>query len=360
MNYKSLTDLISAVGAVILMMTIITIDHTGNSQALVPAIMTFGDSSVDVGNNNYIHTIFKANHPPYGRDFINRRPTGRFCNGKLATDLTADTLGFKTYPKAYLSPEASGKNLFIGANFASAGSGYDVKTSKLSHAIPLSQQLEYYKEYQSKLRKVAGNKKAESIIKDGLYLVSSGNSDFVQNYYVNPLLKLSYSPQQYSSYLVNIFYNFVKDLYGLGARKIGVTSLPPLGCLPVTITLFGHHEETCVERMNNDAQDFNSQMKSAVASLKKELRGLKIAVFDIYKPLYDLIRIPSDHGFAEARKGCCGTGTIETTSLLCHPKSVGTCRNATEYIFWDSVHPSQSTNQILAESLIAAGIELVG
>ena len=58
-----------------------------NSQ-LVPAIVTFGDSTVDVGNNDYIHTIFKADHPPYGQDFSNREPTGRFCNGKLATDIT--------------------------------------------------------------------------------------------------------------------------------------------------------------------------------------------------------------------------------------------------------------------------------
>lgn len=63
-----------------------------NSQGvtLVPAIITFGDSVVDVGNNDYIHTIFKANYPPYGRDFKNQLPTGRFCNGKLATDITGN------------------------------------------------------------------------------------------------------------------------------------------------------------------------------------------------------------------------------------------------------------------------------
>lgn len=135
---------------------------------LVPAIITFGDSAVDVGNNNYRVTLFKANYPPYGRDFINHEATGRFCNGKLATDFTgkvqnnvqtfififfspdsqrvdvkmlviwvgkiyaAETLGFKKYPAAYLSSEASGKNLLIGANFASAAAGYDEKASVLN------------------------------------------------------------------------------------------------------------------------------------------------------------------------------------------------------------------------------------
>lgn len=44
----------------------------------------------------------------------------------------AETLGFKTYPPAYLSPDASGNNLLIGANFASAASGYDENAANLN------------------------------------------------------------------------------------------------------------------------------------------------------------------------------------------------------------------------------------
>lgn len=77
----------------------------GNAQeatTLVPAIMTFGDSAVDVGNNDYLPTIFKANYPPYGRDFVNHQPTGRFCNGKLATDITGKwKISFKLKPFSF-------------------------------------------------------------------------------------------------------------------------------------------------------------------------------------------------------------------------------------------------------------------
>lgn len=56
---------------------------------LVPAIIAFGDSAMDVGNNNHINnTFYKANFSPYGRDFIKHQPTGRFCNGKLVIDIT--------------------------------------------------------------------------------------------------------------------------------------------------------------------------------------------------------------------------------------------------------------------------------
>lgn len=80
----------------------------------------------------------------------------------------------------------------------------------LQHAIPLSQQLEYYKEYQAKVAAVAGSSKAASIIKEALYLASFGSSDFLQNYYVNPYINKIYTPDQYGSYLVGIYQSFIK------------------------------------------------------------------------------------------------------------------------------------------------------
>lgn len=52
----------------------------------VSAVFVFGDSTSDTGNNNYISTTFKSNFPPYGRDFLDHIPTGRFSNGRLGND----------------------------------------------------------------------------------------------------------------------------------------------------------------------------------------------------------------------------------------------------------------------------------
>ncbi|ONK59323.1 uncharacterized protein A4U43_C08F5260 [Asparagus officinalis] len=146
----------------------------------------------------------------------------------------------KFFAPAYLSPQASGKNLLIGANFASAGSGYYEKTAILYHAIPLSQQLNYYEEYQSKLSNLTTKSQSTSIISGSLYIISAGSNDFIQNYYINPYLNKFYTADQFSSInLIENFSNVVESLYGLGARKIGVTTLPPLGCLPASISLFG-------------------------------------------------------------------------------------------------------------------------
>ncbi|PPS03788.1 hypothetical protein GOBAR_AA16876 [Gossypium barbadense] len=266
-----------------------------NGQPLVPAMFIFGDSVVDVGNNNNLYTIIKADFPPYGRDFLNHKPTGRFCNGKLASDFTAENIGFTDYPPAYLSKKAKGNNLLIGANFASASSGYYETTAKLYHTLSLSKQLENYKQYQNKLVAIVGKSNASSIISDGIYLISSGSSDFLQNYYINPLLYKSYTPDQFSDVLIESYANFIQNLYKLGARKIGVTTLPPLGCLPAAITVFGSDSNECVAKLNTEAVSFNNKLNATSQRLQTKLPNLKLVVFDIYQSLYNLVTKPADN-----------------------------------------------------------------
>lgn len=79
-----------------------------------------------------------------------------------------------------------------------------------------------------------------------------------------------------------------------------MTSLPPLGCFPAALTLFGNHQSGCVSKINSDAQAFNKKLNSAAESLKKQLPGFRIVIFDIYKPLYDVISSPSKNGKDEA------------------------------------------------------------
>lgn len=99
------------------------------SKAKVPAIIVFGDSSVDVGNNNEIPTIARSNFEPYGRDFPGGRPTGRFSNGRLPPDFISEAFGLKPVIPAYLDPMYNISDFATGVCFASAGSGYDNATS---------------------------------------------------------------------------------------------------------------------------------------------------------------------------------------------------------------------------------------
>ncbi|XP_038973238.1 GDSL esterase/lipase At5g03810-like [Phoenix dactylifera] len=346
-------------GAVTLLLLLVGLAGLSEGQGLVPAgFIIFGDSVVDVGNNNNRLTPVKANFPPYGRDFIDHTPTGRFCNGKLATDFAVENLGFASYPPAYLSEQATGKNLLSGANFASGASGYLESTSILYNVIPLNQQLRNYKDYRSKVERIAGRMNATALFTGSIYVVTTGTSDYVQNYLINPLLQKAYTPDQFADLLVQKFRTFVQALYKLGARRIGVTSLPPLGCLPAAITLFGGGSDDCVARLNDDAAVFNKKLNAAGRALKKSHPRLKLVVLDIYSPLLDLIRHPENNGFSETRQACCGTGTIEA-SVLCNAAWPWTCANATGYVFWDSFHTTEAANQVLADALLTQAIHLI-
>lgn len=61
---------------------------TAGNVAPPPSIFVFGDSTLDVGNNNYLTgpDVPRANQPYYGIDFPGSVPTGRFSNGYNIAD----------------------------------------------------------------------------------------------------------------------------------------------------------------------------------------------------------------------------------------------------------------------------------
>lgn len=99
--------------------------------AKIPAVIVFGDSSVDAGNNNAILTVLKSNFRPYGRDFEGGRPTGRFCNGRIPPDFISEAFGLKPAIPAYLDSMYDISDFASGVCFASAGTGYDNATSNV-------------------------------------------------------------------------------------------------------------------------------------------------------------------------------------------------------------------------------------
>lgn len=64
-----------------------------NGGQLVNAVYVFGDSLVDVGNNDYLPAPAPRANRPYGMD-LPGRPTGRFTNGYNLADVICKCLYF--------------------------------------------------------------------------------------------------------------------------------------------------------------------------------------------------------------------------------------------------------------------------
>ncbi|XP_075112314.1 GDSL esterase/lipase At5g45960 [Nicotiana tabacum] len=316
----------------------------------VSAVLVFGDSTVDSGNNNYISTISKCDFPPYGRDFLNHIPTGRFTNGRLVTDYIASYMGIKDFVPPYLDPSLSLEELMTGVSFASGSSGFDPLTAQLSGVIPLQKQLEYFKAYKRRLENAIGKEKTKLLISKATFIISAGTNDFVVNYFNTPFRRKTYKVSAYQQFLLQLVQQFVQGLMNEGARVIGVAGVPPFGCLPVVITINSGsalQPRQCVESYSAVGREYNLLLQHLLKTM--QIHDTKLFYADIYNPLNDMIQNPAKYGFTEVTKGCCGSGFIEA-SILCNPKSI-VCSNPSQHMFWDSVHPSQVTYYTLFQAL---------
>ncbi|KAJ8616427.1 hypothetical protein MRB53_035799 [Persea americana] len=325
------------------------------SNSSVSAIFVFGDSTVDPGNNNYLPTVFRSDFPPYGRDFLQHRPTGRFSNGRLVTDFVASYLGLKEEIPPYLDIELSEEDLMTGVSFASAGTGYDPLTPSISKVIPIPNQLDYFGEYLEMLQPRIGMKRTQDLIRRAAVVISAGTNDFLVNYFALPFQKQKYTVEQYQHFLLLKLADFLQEVQNLGFRKIVVVGLPPIGCLPIVITLNSHNgfqiqKRGCIDTYNTVASDYNYKLRSMLATLQMSARnGVRIAYADIYQPLIDMVERPAKFGFEESTNGCCGTGLFEA-SFLCNPKSLA-CPDASKFVFFDSIHPTEKTYYYVFKSL---------
>lgn len=319
--------------------------------ATVPAVFAFGDSIVDPGNNNGLATVAKCDFPPYGRDLDPGVPIGRFSNGRVPSDMLAEKLGVKKFLPAYLDPNLELQDLLTGVSFASGANGYDPLSAKLALVLSLSDQLDLYSEYMETVRSAVGEERASAIASESVYMVCTGANDITNTYFATPLRRFKYDVSSYADLLVSSALSFLRELYGLGARRIGVLSLPPVGCLPSQRTLHGGPKRGCFNSANEAAVLFNSKLYAEIDSLRKELPGARLVYMDIYYPLLAIMQGPAQFGFEVSAKGCCGTGNIEVSYLCSRLDNPVMCDDDTKYVFWDSFHPTEATYRMLTDQI---------
>ncbi|XP_051149720.1 GDSL esterase/lipase EXL3-like [Andrographis paniculata] len=313
-------------------------------------IFAFGDSIVDQGNNNVMRTIVKCNFPPYGKDFQGGVPTGRFSNGRTPPDFVAEALGIATMIPAYLDPSLTIKDFTKGVSFASGGCGYDPQTAQLVSVTSLTDQLEQFKDYVWKLKGAVGEEAANNILNSSIHLVVAGSDDLANTYFTIGIRRRQYDVTSYADLVVSSASTFIQQLYLVGARKIAVFGVPPIGCLPAQRTLAGGSTRACVEEYNKAAQIVNAKLAPALDSLTQSLPQSRVVYIDVYNPLLDLIQHPQKYGFEVSDIGCCGTGKIEAV-VLCNQYS-GTCADDSKYIFWDSYHPTEKAYKFLVDQIV--------
>ncbi|TKY57309.1 GDSL esterase/lipase [Spatholobus suberectus] len=323
----------------------------GSSKAqMVPAVYVFGDSLVDVGNNNYLTlSIAKANHRHYGIDFPTHKPTGRFSNGKNAADFVAEKLGLPTSPP-YLSlvSKANKNNVSFmdGVSFASAGAGiFDGTDERYRQSIPLTKQVDYYSIVHEEMTREVGAAGLQKHLSKSIFVVVIGSND-IFGYFESSDLRKKSTPQQYVDSMAFSLKAQLQRLYDHGARKFEIAGVGALGCCP---TFRLKNKTECVVEANYWSAKYNEGLQSMLKEWQSEKGGIIYSYFDTYAAISDLIQSPASCGFTEVKAACCGLGELNARAP-CLPLS-NLCPNRQDHIFFDQFHPTEAASSILVNRI---------
>ncbi|ERM96594.1 GDSL esterase/lipase At1g71691 [Amborella trichopoda] len=305
-----------------------------------PPVFFFGDSILDVGNNNYLDTQAKVNVTPYGIDFPGGRPTGRFTNGLNIADFLAMEVGLKRSPPAFLSLVGRDfhKRVFQGVNFASGGSGILEKTGSIfGQNLPLSLQIFQFTTVYNNCTIRVGEAQAQAMLANSLFFISTGSNDIMQNF--NPSNPpTSDQKDELVATLASTYKAHLQELYNIGARKFAILGLSKIGCIPSQ--RWQNETGGCMEELNDVALRFDNVMENVMCQLSSELSGMKYSFYVGFDVFLD--------GFAEMEIACCGSGKFNGEAP-CSPKASSLCAERRDYYYWDAYHPTQTTARMVVD-----------
>ncbi|KAK7246256.1 hypothetical protein RIF29_41118 [Crotalaria pallida] len=319
----------------------------------LPANFVLGDSLVDVGNNNYIVSISRADFLPFGLDF--GRPTGRFTNGRTIVDIIGQELGIGLTPP-YLAPTTVGPVVLKGVNYASGGGGILNGTGKIfGDRINFDAQIDNFANTRQDIISSIGVPAALNLLEKAIFSVTIGSNDFINNYLTPPPLSTSEqnsaSPELFVNTMISKFRGQLTRLFNLGARKIIVTNVGPIGCIPNQRDTNPGAGDYCVTLPNQLAQLFNNQLKGLIAELTSAMKGSMFVYADVYHILEDILNNYIAYDFENPSSSCCYMAGRFGGLIPCGPTS-NVCYDRSKYVFWDPYHPTDAANVIIAKRLL--------
>lgn len=295
-------------------------------------LFVFGDSYADTGNIQ--KSVGSSWKQPYGITFPGK-PAGRFSDGRVLTDYVAKFYGIKT-PIAYRWIKYAGNRLRYGVNFAYGGTGvFDTLVLEPN----MTTQIDFFEKL---LKDLVYN---ETDLHSSLFLLTVSGNDY--GAYTAKGGTAQGLPAFITSLISQLAVN-LKRLHGLGARRIAVAALEPLGCLPRTTFLSSFQQCNVTE---NTAVNFhNLLLNQGVSKLNNESGDSAYHVLDLYSTFTTVLENKGDVSagtmkFDTPLKPCCmGISTAYSCGSVDDRgrKMYTVCNDAKSAFFWDGVHPTEA------------------
>ncbi|KAL0443360.1 UNVERIFIED_CONTAM: GDSL esterase/lipase [Sesamum latifolium] len=326
--------------SIFLSFVLLSFGALSRAQSTVPGMYVFGDSLVDVGNNNYLElSIIKADFPYNGIDYPGGQATGRFSNGKNAADFLAEKVGLASAPPYLGQPDG----VFVkGVSFASGGAGIFNTTdeSLIKHTIPLAHQLGHFNTVRQRLAKELGSNLQEHLSKS-LFPIVIGSNDIINYFKTGSDASQKYSPQQYVTLMVPTSKNCSRF------TQIYSHWIALIGCAPKV--RYSSPTGECNKDVNYWAKKYNDELTQMLHELKSELKEFQYSYFDTYGVFTEFIQSPATYGFNDTKSACCGLGKLRA-KFPCTPLALF-CSDRSGHLFWDVYHPTEAAARIFIDML---------
>ncbi|KAF8648285.1 hypothetical protein HU200_064863 [Digitaria exilis] len=325
----------------------------------VEGMFVFGSSLVDNGNNNFLNgSGVRADYLPYGVDFP-LGPSGRFSNGRNVIDALGELLHLPGLVPPFADPRTRGRAALHGVNFASGGSGILDHTGQ-GEVVSLRQQISNFEavtlpDLRAQLRGDAARVKVKGqdpfqrgYLSKCLFVIGTGGNDYLLNYFNPRKNGTEGAPPlpEFTRSLITKLSDHLQRLYALGARKFVIFSIQPTGCTPVVRAFLNITGAACIEPVNNAVALFNSELRRLVDGARSHMPAARLAYIDSYKIIRDMLDHPAKHGVRETGRACCEMSR-RSSGVLCRKRGP-VCRDRTEYVFFDGLHPTDAVNARIA------------
>lgn len=279
------------------------------SAATFSKFFVFGDSLSDTGN------VFNATQgavppsPPYFN--------GRFSNSKNWVDFVGDKLNLT--PTRFT--ELPGVPATQGVNFATGGANSGKGNAVVPDA-PLPGVLEQVGLFAQGLQ--ATQQPADP---NALYALWAGANDYI------------FGGVTDSSETVKNIANSVGLLTQAGAKNIAVFNLPDLGKLPIVQT------DTDPQLRSKQLTEITGLHNTALTNALKGFSGANIINVDVNSLFNRVVANPAEFNFQSATIPCVIGDFANIQSVCTNPEAL---------VFFDAVHPSSKSHNLIAQVTLAA------
>lgn len=356
-----------------------------------PAVYAFGDSLSDTGNSiaAFPEKFANAEQDPNGLEFP-MHAADRYTDGKLVVDFLA--FGVRRRP-IYPVLRGTGGDFTYGTNFAAYGAPARkvkvwINDDKFNVPFALDVQQQWYERYKIRVwfyesptynpgRLVQSLPKLATV-NESLFVVWSGYQDYFFSLY-DKALSPSKTKKIVPDVVAAIEGHIVKLLTPVvyippgfpslvmpTASTIFVVNLPPLGCIPALLTLYGGPNEDyddygCLKKLNKISRSHNKLLGEKVAALRTKYPEATLVYADAESVYFDILKSPSTYNVTSPLKACCGVGgdynfnkgvtcghagTVDGKFVnLTMTLPLTPCPNPAGHLSWDGIHTSNTFNK---------------